>query len=185
MRPRSRTIAILAVTLAAAMAAPATTLLEMSLDQLTEAAQLVARVRVLSSENRWENGEIWTFTRLEVSDALKGAAPREVVVRLLGGEVGHLASIVEGVPRFRPGEEAYLFLESTRTPEMTVTGWAQGAYRIVRDAEGRETVTQDASGTILFDAETGRFRHGGIRRMPVEEFRQQVAAAAERGRGRR
>lgn len=178
MRPR-KWILLPALALAAALAAPATTLVQMDLEQLTRAAQVVARVRVLSSESRWEGGEIWTFTRLEVGETLKGAAPREVVIRLIGGEAGHLASVVEGVPRFRAGEEAYLFLEPTRAGELTVTSWVQGTFRVLRDAEGREAVTQDTAGILLYDGATGRFRPGGMRQMPIEEFRQRVRAARE------
>jgi hypothetical protein len=178
MRPW-KWILVPALALVAALVAPATTLVQMDLEQLTRAADVVARVRVLSSESRWEGGEIWTFTRVEVGETLKGGAPREIVIRLIGGEVGGLASIVEGVPRFRAGEEAYLFLEPTRPGEMTVTSWVQGTFRVVRDAEGREAVTQDTGGMLMYDGANGRFRPGGVRQMPLEEFRQRVRAARD------
>lgn len=168
-----------------AVAAQATTLVRMDLDELAASASVVARVRCLGSEVRAEGGEIWTFTRFEVLETLKGAPPREITVRLLGGRLGHLVSKVDGVPRFWEGEEAFLFLEPTRAGNLGVTSWAQGTFRIERDSQRREVVTQDIGGLTVFDPATRQFRPGGIRRLPVEEFRQRVRAAIERHRGNR
>jgi hypothetical protein len=163
-------------------AAQATTLVRMDLDELAAAAGTIARVRCLGSEVGAEGGEIWTFTRFEVMETLKGAPPREVTVRLLGGRLGGLVSTVDGVPRFREGEEAYLFLEPTPVGDWTVTSWVQGTFRVERDSLKREVVTQDTSGLAVFDPSTRQFRPGGIRRLPVDEFRQRVRAAVEKQR---
>lgn len=178
-RPRI-VLACLAVGLAAAVAG-ATTLERMDLEQLTSAARVVARVRCLENESRWEGSEIWTFTRFEVLETLKGSAPRTITVRLLGGRVGHWVASVDGVPRFRPGEELYLFLEPTRAGDLSVTSWAQGTFRIQRDrTNGEERVTQDTRGVTVFDPETRRFRAGGVRQVPLEQFRERVREAVER-----
>jgi len=185
MHRRSPSLCLLAI-LAAAWPAAATTLVRMSLDELARAAGLVVRARCVSTESRWENGEIWTLATFEVSEALKGVPATRVQVRLLGGQVGHFKSTVDGVPRFQAGEEAYLFLEQAPQGDYFVTSWVQGTFRIRRDARTRqETVTQDTSGLAVFDPTTRQFRPGGVRRLPVEEFRQLVrdaVARAERGR---
>lgn len=181
MRARRIAGAVLLVALAAAVGG-ATTLVRMDLDELAAAASVVARVRCVDNESREDGGEIWTFTRFEVVETLKGSAPREITVRLLGGRAGHLISRVEGVPRFEPGEEAFLFLEPTRAGDLSVTSWVQGTFRIRRDpAAGREGVTQDTSGVTVFDPATRQFRAGGVRNLPVEQFRQRVREALERG----
>jgi hypothetical protein len=162
--------------------AEATTLVQMDLDQLTASASIVARVRCLGNEVRAESGEIWTFTRFEVLETLKGTPPNEITVRLLGGRLGDLVSIVDGVPRFREGEQAFLFLEPRRAGDLSVTSWVQGTFRVERDDLKQERVTQDTSGLAMFDPGTRQFRPGGIRRMPVQEFRQRVQAAIEKQR---
>lgn len=173
-------LAVLALALGSAPLG-ATTLARMSLDELVEAAQVVARVSCLQNEARWENGEIWTFTSFEVVETLKGVAPRLVTVRLLGGRVGHVISAVEGVPRFRPGEEAVLFLERTREGDFSVTSWVQGTFRIRMDAQtGEESVTQDSSRFAVFDPATHGFHPSGVRQMPLEVLKQRVAEAIER-----
>lgn len=178
MRRWNRFVWLTCVLLGGAVA-QATTLVRMDLDQLTATASTIARVRCLGNDVRVEGGEIWTFTRFEVQETLKGAAPREITVRLLGGRFGGFVSTVDGVPRFRGGEEAFLFLEPTRAGDLSVTSWVQGTFRIERDYLKQELVTQDTSGLAVFDPATRQFRPGGIRRLPVEEFRQRVRAAVE------
>jgi hypothetical protein len=174
----SRVLALLALL---AAVATATTLQRMSLDELAASSPAVARARCMNTASRWEGGHIWTFTDFEVLESLKGNLPGRIQVRLVGGKVGGLHSTVEGVPRFAPGEEAYLFLARAPAGDWTVTGWALGTFRIAREKRsGRETVTQDAAGVSLFDPATRQFRAGSVRRMDGQEFRRQLDAAIER-----
>ncbi len=164
----------------------ATTIARLGLDDLAAASDVVARVHCLSNETRWEAGEIWTFARFEVMETMKGAAPRLITVRLLGGRVGHLISTVDGVPRFRPGEEAILFLERTRAGDFSVLSWVQGTFRIHRDPQtGGESVAQDSSAFAVFDPATRQFRPVGIRKMPLEAFKQRLAEAIAKSQNRR
>ena len=159
----------------------ATTLARLSLDQLAAGSDAVARVHCVSAQSRWENGSIWTVTTVEVVETMKGNLPREIVVRLPGGRVGHLTASVDGAPNFKLGDDAVLFLERLRAGGFTVAGWVEGTFRISRDPRTRnEIVTQDSSAFTVFDPATRTFRTEGIRRMPMEEFRTRVAAAVVR-----
>jgi hypothetical protein len=151
--------------------ANATTLLKLHLYELLEKSSAVARLRCIDSESFWDKGEIWTNTRFEVLTQLKGHLPSRVVVRMLGGKLGHLNSRVDGAPAFRPGEEVYLFLWGPAREDLGIVGWGQGTFRIRRDGNtGLETVTQDSAETPLFDARTREFSQSGIRNMPLPEF---------------
>jgi hypothetical protein len=159
----------------------ATTLARLSLDQLAAAADNVARVRCVSAESRWENGAIWTVTKFAVVETMKGNLPAQVSVRLPGGRVGHMTSAVDGTPKFNPGGEAIVFLERSRSGGFSVAGWVEGTFRISRDSRtGGETVTQDSSTFAVFDAATRSFRTEGIRRLPVEQFRDRISTAIAR-----
>ncbi len=163
----------------------ATTLVRMDLDELTRKAAVVARARCLATASRWESGHLWTLTTFEVEEIWKSQAPRTIVVRLVGGDDGRRAVLVDGVPRFHAGEEVVLFLEPWREGEMTVTSWAQGTFRIQRDpGSKKESVTQDTSGLSVFDPATREFRYGGVRRMALEEFRDRVLRVAARARSK-
>jgi hypothetical protein len=176
-RKRIAALCALAVTLAAglACAARATSLVRMSLPELAHAARAIVRARCLGSEARWEGGEIWTFTRFEPLETLAGTVPRPFVVRLIGGRVGDIASQVEGVPRFLPGEEVILFLEPTRAGDLSLTAWSEGTFRVHRDLRtGRAWVSEDSAAAGVFHPATHRFAPAGVRRMHLALFEQRL-----------
>jgi hypothetical protein len=183
MQMLKRLATALLLALVAASAA-ATSLARMSLGDLARTARTIVRVRCLGSESRWEKGEIWTFTRFEPLETLKGSAPQPLVVRLIGGRVGNLASVVDGVPRFRPGEEVILFLERTRAGDLSVTAWSEGSFRVRRDPRtARAFVTQDSAATGVFNPATRRFEPAGIEQMPLEFFEQRLRRILQGGQG--
>jgi hypothetical protein len=113
-----------------------------------------------------------------VVETMKGVLPARITVRLPGGRVGHLTAAVDGTPRFNAGEEAVVFLERAPAGGFSVAAWVEGTFRIGRDPRtGLQTVTQDSSTFAVFDTVTRAFHTEGIRRMPIEEFRERVAAA--------
>ena len=161
-----------------AVVASATTLARLSFQELAARADAIVRAGCLSSESRFENGEIWTFSQFEVLSAPKGLVPRFITVRTLGGRANGLVSVVEDVPRFAPGEETYLFLVPSRSSTFQLLGWAQGTFRIHRDPRtGRETVTQDSAALAVFDPATRTFRRDGIRNVSLEKFEERLRNA--------
>jgi hypothetical protein len=185
MRIRMQIILSLLPALLFQPAIRATTLARLSLDQLVAGSDAVARVRCARAESRWESGSIWTVTTVEVVETMKGDLPGEIALRLPGGRVGHLTATVDGAPKFNPGDEAVVFLKRSRAGGFTVAGWVEGTFRISRDPRtGSETVTQDSSAFAVFDTATRAFRTEGIRRMPIEMFRAQIAAAVARSEGK-
>ena len=160
--------------------ANATTLARLNFNDLAQQSAAVARLRCLGSEFHWDRGELWTETRFEVLERNKGLLPGIVTVRTIGGVSGHLHSQVDGVPIFRPGEEVYLFLWDRPGEPFRVLGWAQGTFRVARNADsGVETVTQDSANAPIFDPRTRTFRHGGIRNLPVAIFQLKLRRALE------
>ena len=164
-----------------AVAASATTLARLKLEDLAQESTAVARMRCLGTTSQWEQGEIWTETRFEVLQREKGALPAVVTVRLLGGNVGQLHSHVDEVPAFRAGEEVYLFLWAREGEPYQVLGWSQGTFRIARNPQsGLEMVTQDSASAAIFDPNARTFRRGGIRNLPVAIFIEKLHNALRR-----
>lgn len=164
-----------------AIAAHATTLTRLRLEDLAQESTAVARLRCLGAESFWENGEIWTETRFEVLEREKGLLPGIITIRLLGGSAQHLHSRVDGVPAFRPGEEVYLFLWGREGEPYRVLGWSQGTFRISRNPDsGLETVTQDSAAAPIFDPRTHAFHRFGVRNLPVSLFRERLHKALRR-----
>src|SRR5260370_1391690 len=154
-----------------AVAASATTLSRLRFEELVNRATAVARLRCIGAESFLENGEIWTETLFETVELNKGLLPGVIRVRMIGGRVGNLHSRIDGVPAFRPGEEAYVFLWGHEGEPFRVLGWSQGTFRIARDPRtGLERVTQDSAAAPLFDPQTRRLRHAGNSTLPSSPF---------------
>jgi hypothetical protein len=158
-----------------AIVAQATTLVRLRFQDLVHYSHSIARVRCLHAESLMEKGEIWTDTTFRVLSHNKGYLPEEIVVRQPGGKFQNLHSRVEGAPEFRPGEEAYLFLNAHPGGQLLIVGWAQGTFRIHRDLRsGGETVTQDSVETPVFDPASNAFTKAGVKNLSIEVFEQRL-----------
>ena len=175
------TLFLIGLALLAAVVSQATTLARMSFDELALQATSIARAKCIGSTSVWRNGEIWTETEFELEEQNKGSLPGIFQVSMPGGSVAHLQSRVDSVPGFVAGEDVYLFLWKAQNGESYVLGWAQGTFRIARDSQtGLEKVTQDSASTPLFDVTTKKFRHGGVRNLPLSIFQLKLRRALEK-----
>lgn len=124
-----------------AAAASATTVVPMSVEDLTRAASHVVQVRVLESWSAWnpQRTLIYTYSRVQVERALKGQPADTMVVKQLGGSAGGYTQKVAGVRQFQPGEEALLFLRPSIAGDgtMAIVGLMQGNFRIAQTASGQ------------------------------------------------
>ena len=130
---------ILATFLVLAIAAPAraSVAMAMSVEDLTDKADLVVRGKVLSQESQWTRaGRIVTTVHVVVDAGLKGQAPKTIDVEHRGGHVGKIAQQVEGEVAFADGEEVLLFLKprAGSTTRFGVVGLGQGKFHIERSA---------------------------------------------------
>ena len=164
-----------------AVIADATTMARLQFYQLVQHSTAIARVRCLRSDTRMESGEIWTDTVFAVEQRDKGFLPTPIVVRVPGGQFQHLHSHVDGVPKFLPGEEAYLFLTGQPGRQFRIVGWTQGTFRIRKSARnGVESVTQDSADVPIFDPQVNQFTKTGVRGLPVDRFLEKLTAEIHR-----
>jgi hypothetical protein len=118
----------------------ATTMVSMSMEQLTQASSDIVQARVVDQVCGWNaaHTQILTITTLEVSQTLKGNAPSSVQVRQLGGTVGNITLSIMGDVAFRPQGEYVLFLEPADGSYYDVVGMTQGAYPVYQDALSKQ-----------------------------------------------
>jgi hypothetical protein len=164
-----------------AIVANATTLVHLPFPRLVSSSSAIARLQCVGSDVRLERGEIWTDTRFHVLEVEKGFLPGMIVVRQPGGKLQNLQSHVEDSPEFRPGEEVYLFLLGKPGRQFNVLGWAQGTFRIHRNAiSGVETVTQDSAEIPVYDAQSQSFRKIGLKDVRSDAFVERIHREALR-----
>ncbi len=140
---------------AAVLAAPAaaTTIAPLSLDQMTDASDLVVRGTV---ESLWvdtdDHGHVWTRALVRVDLALKGGTtPGDyVTVESAGGVLEGSSALVSGAARYSVGEDTLLFLSERPAHEAYGTVAMAGGKFSVRpnptdgkDMVVRFTVPQD------------------------------------------
>ncbi len=182
MRRSLRSFLALILACFTGVALNATTFIRMSPEKLAAAATLVIRARCIGNIVQVRDGEIWTVTSFEVREAWKGSAPAVIRTRLLGGRTPQLTSHVAGVPRFRAGEEAVIFLLPMRDGEYSIVSWAQGTFRVHGDATTRGlVVTQDTAAYQEPEPRSVAFEGRAVQNLPLEDFhrRIQLALAAE------
>jgi hypothetical protein len=116
-------------------AAGATTVIPMSVEDLTRAASSVVEVEVTGSWSAWNSDHslIYTYSRVRVARALKGGVQPEMIVEQLGGSSEGYIMKVAGVHALNKGEHAVLFLRPARANgggSWTIVGLMQGHFKI-------------------------------------------------------
>jgi len=146
-------VAVAALALVGAQAAFATSVLKLSLQELTKKSDSIVMARVDDAVASWDAGhkEIYTYITLSVLQGVKGnKGATTITLRQLGGTVGNIASIVPGMPSFRKGEEVVVFLtQKDAAGYPWVMGLEQGKYSVSTAKNGVKMVRNDLAGTDL------------------------------------
>ncbi len=102
-------------------------------DGLLHESSAAVMVTSVDSQPVWENGRIYTYTRVHVDRSLAGGLTTgsEAWVRTMGGVVGKIGQLVEGEASFAPGESSLLFLHPGPVGAYVVTARGQGQFPVV------------------------------------------------------
>ena len=147
-RPASLAITLL-VTLCGT--APAATLQQLSMDEMSKQATSIVRASVSGSYTTVLNSTIYTHYRLQVSETWKGIAPAELM--LPGGVANGARQSFPGVPDLTSGSEYVLFLwKSSSTGITHVLGLTQGLYNVSLQADGSALAWRPKIGEMMLDA---------------------------------
>ena len=177
MNARNAFLIVTTVVLACMLASQlrATSVVPMSIDEMTTKAELVVEGRAIEQWSQWDNNEhlIYTYTRFEVTLRLKGSATDTIVVRQMGGSAGGYTQIVSGVHRWQTGDEAVLFLRQSVANDgsMAVVGLMQGNFRVTR-LNGAVTVSNGVPAVSTIGQGSPTTFTGA--RMPLAELEQRV-----------
>jgi len=150
---------VVALLLALCPRAFATTVIAPDFDSLVGQADFVVRAVVKTVHSEWRDnpanpGERYIATRVEldVKEAVKGTPPSPLVLQMVGGRVGDDELVVEGAPRFKPGEESILFIRGNGRVFSPVVALMHGAYPVRRDARTGRAEVLRSDGRPLYRA---------------------------------
>lgn len=154
----------------------ATTMVELSAEQLTARASDIVHGTCTEVRSVWVGRSLVTLATISVADTLKGGPSREMTLVIPGGIDANrpvpVAVTWPGAPTVMPNDEVLLFLEQS-TPVKDgyrIVGYSQGKYSVVRDALGRTLAS--ASRGMQSDA------------VELEAFKEQIREIV-RGEGRK
>ena len=178
-----RATLVLAVTVAAASPASATTLIRQGLDRLVHDNELVVHGKVLDIYSYWNGDHSFILTDIDMRplSVIKGRAAgdaSDVTFTVMGGAVGDVTVLLVGGPDLVPGSEYVVFLTHARLPgagnPLTVRDQAQGVFDVER---GR--ATNQAIGDPLLPDAGGRTEvAGGDRGVALDQLLSQMRGYA-------
>jgi hypothetical protein len=180
--------------------ASASVSIALALDDLVRHADAVAIVTPVEENSVWENGRIFTYTRVHVDTGVAGelGTGGETWIRTLGGIVGHIGQSVEGEAVFTMGRPSMLFLHhgsGTVGGTYEVAGRAQGQFPVYLDeAKQLRVMRSSAVGVLLPPRQTGGAGAGALpadklnpllardalHQKPVDEATRMIAEAYKR-----
>ena len=186
---KTRHLCLIGIALSlAALPAFSTSLVRLSLDQLTRASSAVLQGHVIAQTSQWNarHSEIITLTTVAVDQNIKGATPATVVVQQLGGTVGRLRVAVPGEMHFYPQARYELFLQPSQSnpAHFLLVCMREGAYRIYTDpVTHQERVINPMGGAVYRHAPGQAQGTSGASpaepvTMPLDQFQQRVSIAA-------
>jgi hypothetical protein len=104
-------------------------------DGLLHDSTAAAIVTPVEARSAWENGRIYTYTRVRVDRVVAGdlAPGSDAWVRTMGGVVDKIGQAVEGEAVLAPGRACLLFVHAGPPGALEVTARGQGQFPIVAD----------------------------------------------------
>lgn len=127
-------------TLSAAGVAGSTTVVPPTFESLVAGANTIFVGEVIGQRAEWEatsqGRSIVTIVTFRVEDVWKGTAGTVTQLEFMGGTIGDLRMEVAGMPAFRLGQRAVLFVGATAKVISPLVGFMHGRMRIERDAIG-------------------------------------------------
>jgi hypothetical protein len=125
-------------------------------DALVRASRAVVVGTPTDQRSTWEEGRIYTYSKLHVDSAVAGELHEddEVWVRTMGGEVADVGQVVDGEASLTVGRPSLLFLRTmpARLPagSYVVTARAQGQFGLYADDQKQVRVKKSSGVGALF-----------------------------------
>ena len=163
-----------------AIAASATTVKPLTIEELTAAASMVVEGQAAESWSAWntQHSLIYTFTRIRVTRSLKGQPLETVLLKQVGGSANGYTQRVAGVNPMKPGDLSVLFLRPSGANDgtMVIVGLMQGDFRIEREATTGSTVVNNGVGDVHQSSTQGVTQYRGAK-MTLRQLEARVQRA--------
>jgi hypothetical protein len=155
----------------------ATTLEQLTLDDMIRQSTSIVRVRVGGSRSDYKGSAIYTYFQLQVLETWKSAPQTATEVAVPGGAVDGIRQNVTGAPELKSGQEYVLFLWTSRSGLTQVIGLSQGRFTVFGDVVQRPPAAE-----LMLDR-SGRPVEDQAMSLRLQDLRTQVLQALRRTPG--
>lgn len=134
--------------------ANATTLRQLSFDDMIQKSTAIVRGRVEMSGATMQGAYIYTHYTVHVVEQWKGAPASQIDIAVPGGTAKGLELTIAGAPHFTKGQEYVLYLWTSRSGITQVIGLSQGLFVSANGMVSRPGITEhmvDARGAEASD----------------------------------
>jgi hypothetical protein len=176
MRVRTQLLTGLALTLGVMAPTWATTLEQLTLDEMAQKSTAIVRARVTGSHSGTRGASIYTYFELQVIETWKSAGQKTTEVAVPGGVADGIRQSVTGAPELKPGQEYVLFLWTSRSGLTQVIGLSQGLFQLSEEGSGKAVAKRPASSELMVD-QSGLPVDDRAVSMPLQDLRTQVRQA--------
>ena len=134
--------------IAAEREAHASVVITVLFDELVRDSTGAALVTLMEQQAVWENGRIYTFTRVHVDRSVAGVVENDPWIRTMGGVVGKIGQTVDGEAVLTIGRPGLLFVQP-------LTEEGPGVYVVTARAQGQFPIVVDSQNTQRFIRASG------------------------------
>jgi len=161
--------------LATLLTANATTLQQLSTDDMIRQSTAIVRAKVTASSTALRGRDIYTYYQFQVLETLKvGGATGQVAVP--GGIVNGLREMVPGAPGLNAGQEYVIFLWTSKSGLTQVIGLSQGLFNVLQDTSGNTVLVRPAAPGLMLNAAGNVVNDAGVS-MKLSDLRTEIQTA--------
>lgn len=153
--------------------AEATTLQQLSMDDMIRKSTLIVRGAVQHTYASNRGGIIYTHFNVLVTEQWKGGKATQLDFAVPGGSINGMHQSFAGAPTFTDGKQYVLFLWTSRSGLTQVIGLSQGLFVVVPDGSADPMVSRPAILDHMLDANGRDANDSGVQ-MRLSEMRNRV-----------
>ncbi len=157
---------------------PATTLQQLTLDDMIQKSTAIVRARIVGShtESRGtgSGADIYTLFQLQVVETWKSSGRAAAEVAVPGGVSNGIRQMVTGAPELKAGQEYVLFLWTGRSGLTQVIGLSQGVFKLSEEGSGGGVAMRPAASELMLNT-SGQPVEDRPLSIPLQDLRTRVS----------
>ncbi|MGD1095875.1 MAG: hypothetical protein ABSB35_28270 [Bryobacteraceae bacterium] len=173
-----RTLSLLVAVAATLGTACASTLQQLTMDEMIRQSTAIVRAKVLGSHAEARGRDIYTYYKLRVTENLKSAGSQQLDLAVPGGTAAGLRQRVGGAPELNAGGDYVFFLWTSRTGVTQIIGLSQGLFSVMRNHAGDAVLVRPAATETMVD-KSGRVVTDQAVTLSLSELKSRIQPLAD------